>query len=135
MRTYPIAHRNPRRLRYGWRLSQSGHLMVDAQQRACIYRILRLRRMARTLQQICKVLAAEQCPPPRSGVWYCATVRKIIDQNESIAELLASLDAREALRSEACARPSLMMMRSTKQKTYAPRKRGMHQTQHETEGA
>ena len=43
MRRYKQDHRNPRRLRYGWRLSESGHILIDPLQRECIFLILHLR--------------------------------------------------------------------------------------------
>jgi hypothetical protein len=89
MRIYPANHLNSRRLRYGWRLSVSGHIIVDAEQRAVIYRILVLRTALFTLQAICDLLEAEHRPPPRGDVWYCTTVKKIAEQNNGLCILLA----------------------------------------------
>lgn len=81
MRSYKRDHRNPRRLRYGWRLTASGHIVVDAAQRRCIFLMLELRQAGLSLRQICEVLRASRHPPPRHDTWYCATVKKIIEQN------------------------------------------------------
>lgn len=91
MRNYKTDHRNPRRLRYGWKLTQSGHITIDAAQRACVYRILALRRDGLTLQQICDRLLADGWPAPRRGKWYCATVKKIVEQNAALYALLPRL--------------------------------------------
>jgi len=88
VRSYKSDHRNPQRLRYGWRLTKSGHIVVDEAQRASIFLMLALRSDKRTLQQICDRLSAVQCPTPRKGLWYCATVKKIIDQNADLYCLL-----------------------------------------------
>ncbi|MEQ9059368.1 MAG: recombinase family protein [Gammaproteobacteria bacterium] len=88
MRNYKNDHRNPRRLRYGWKLTQSGHITIDPAQRACVYFILAWRRDGRTLQQICDALDAGGWPAPRQGRWYCATVRKIIEQNAALYAVL-----------------------------------------------
>lgn len=96
MRTYRRDHRNPRRLRYGWRLTPSGHIVVDADQRRCIFLILGLRARAHTLQSICDALTAAAVPAPRQGAWYCATVRKIIAQNEDLRPLLPRCASRAA---------------------------------------
>ncbi|MEX2482304.1 MAG: hypothetical protein WD928_15710 [Gammaproteobacteria bacterium] len=88
MRTYKPDHRNPRRLRYGWRLSAGGHIMVDPAQRECVYLILYLRHRGHTLRQICEALSAAQQPAPRHTTWYCTTVKKIIEQNAHLMALL-----------------------------------------------
>ncbi|MGE0484210.1 MAG: recombinase family protein [Gammaproteobacteria bacterium] len=93
MRSYRIDHKNPRRLRYGWRLTPSGHIVVDPAQRRCIYLMLLLREQRFTLQQICNTLTALALPAPRQGAWYCATVRKILEQNEGLRPLLPHLVA------------------------------------------
>jgi hypothetical protein len=94
LRTYKSDHRNPQRLRYGWRLTRSGHIVVDESQRESIFLILALRGGNATLQQICDHLIAEQRPTPRRGSWYCATVKKIIDQNADLYSLLPCVLAR-----------------------------------------
>jgi len=91
LRNYKTDHRNPRRLRYGWKLTQSGHITIDPDQRACVYRILALRRDGLTLQQICDRLVDDGWPAPRSGKWYCATVKKIVEQNAPLYALLPYL--------------------------------------------
>lgn len=96
MRNYKTDHRNPRRLRYGWKLTQSGHITIDPAQRACVYRILALRRDGLTLQQICDRLVADGWPAPRRGKWYCATVKKIVEQNAALYALLPRLAVTEA---------------------------------------
>ena len=88
LRSYRADHRNPQRLRYGWRLTRSGHIVVDKQQRASIFLILALRSEQATLQQICDHLSYVQSPTPRKGRWYCSTVKKIIDQNAALINLL-----------------------------------------------
>lgn len=97
MRNYKTDHRNPRRLRYGWKLTQSGHITIDAAQRACVYRILALRRDGLTLQQICDRLLADGWPAPRRGKWYCATVKKIVEQNAALYALLPRLAVNQAM--------------------------------------
>jgi putative FmdB family regulatory protein len=88
VRTYKSDHLNSRRLRYGWRLTQSGHIVVDAQQRAAIFLMLEMRSEHASLQQICDRLSTMQCQPPRNNSWYCATVKKIIDKNFELLRLL-----------------------------------------------
>jgi hypothetical protein len=96
VRNYKNDHRNPRRLRYGWKLTQSGHITIDAAQRACVYFILALRREGHTLQHICDLLDAAGQPAPRKGRWYCATVRKIVEQNVALYAVLPHLQGRPA---------------------------------------
>ncbi len=62
--------------------------MVHVQQRECIFLVLQLRRRRFTLQQICDVLSAGRWPAPRQGAWYCATVKKIVEQNEHLYAVL-----------------------------------------------
>lgn len=62
--------------------------MVDKRQRASIFVMLALRSERATLQQICDYLSHIQSPTPRKGRWYCATVKKILDQNAGLASLL-----------------------------------------------
>ena len=88
MRTYRTDHRNPQRLRYGWRLTMSGHIVVEPHQRASIFIMLALRKERATLQQICDHLSHLQSPTPRKGRWHCSTVKKIIDQNGALMSLL-----------------------------------------------
>jgi len=103
VRNYKTDHRNPRRLRYGWKLTQSGHITIDAAQRACVYRILALRRDGRTLQQICDRLVADGWPAPRRGKWYCATVKKIVEQNAALYALLPRLATQDPASSPSAA--------------------------------
>ena len=98
MRTYKSDHRNPRRLRYGWRLAPSGHIMVDAAQRDCIYLMLELRQRELTLRQICEVLRLAKTPAPRHATWYCATVKKIVEQNMHLEALLPQMRRHHATR-------------------------------------
>lgn len=88
MRSYKCDHRNPRRLRYGWRLTASGHIVVDTAQRRCIFLMLELRAAGLSLRQICEVLRAGRHRPPRHDIWYCATVKKIIEQNAHLQVFL-----------------------------------------------
>ena len=88
MRTYRTDHRNPQRLRYGWRLTLAGQIVVDPRQRASIFLMLALRNEQATLQQICDYLSHLQRPTPRKGRWHCSTVKKIIDQNRALVSLL-----------------------------------------------
>lgn len=88
LRTYRTDHRNPQRLRYGWRLTRSGHIVVDSRQRASIFVMLALRTQCATLQQICDHLSELESPTPRKGRWHCSTVKKIIDQNQPLLSLL-----------------------------------------------
>ena len=88
MRSYKCDHRNPRRLRYGWRLTASGHIVVDPAQRRCIFLMLELRAAGLSLRQICEVLRAGHYRPPRHDIWYCATVKKIIEQNAHLKVFL-----------------------------------------------
>ncbi|MCB1749836.1 MAG: hypothetical protein H6977_08865 [Gammaproteobacteria bacterium] len=114
MRSYRPDHKNPRRLRYGWRLTPSGHIVVDPEQRRCIYFILMLRARQFTLQQICDALTACAIPAPRQGAWYCATVRKILEQNDGLRALLPRVADGVAVRplesAEACAGPAQRRM-------------------------
>lgn len=135
MRTYPVDHVNQRRLRYGWRLSSSGHIVVDPDQRNCIYRMLRMRRNACTLQQICNALAAAKYPPPRCGEWYCATVRKIIAQNETLGALLARLDARAAMRDSITGAAHERVVQMPRADAHAKLSARMHQARLEVEDA
>jgi hypothetical protein len=102
VRTYKSDHHNPRRLRYGWRLTHSGHIVVDAQQRSAIFLMLAMRRDHSSLQHICSRLSTMQCQPPRNNCWYCATVKKIIDQNSDLYHLLphvlAHLEIKRAIK-------------------------------------
>ena len=81
MREYRADHQNEMRIRYGWRLSENGYQMIDPVQRDTILKILALRKTGNSLQQIADHLNANNYPTSRNGKWYCATVKKIIDQN------------------------------------------------------
>ena len=94
VRTYKTDHRNPRRLRYGWRLAPSGHIVVDPAQRDCIFLMLELRQRELTLRQICEALRLAATPAPRHATWYCATVKKIIEQNTHLEALLPHMRRR-----------------------------------------
>ena len=94
MRRYKQDHRNPRRLRYGWRLSESGHILIDPLQRECIFLILHLRCRHLTLNQICMLLNEQHWPAPRSARWYCTTVKNILEQNHALRPLLPHMLAR-----------------------------------------
>ena len=81
MREYRADHQNEMRIRYGWRLSENGYQMIDPVQRDTILKILALRKTGNSLQQIADHLNANNYPTSLNGKWYCATVKKIIDQN------------------------------------------------------
>ncbi len=81
MRNYKKDHQNARRIRFGWRISPSGHHMIDKEQQKTIIRILNMRNRGLILQEICDVLNQEGVATPRNGKWHCSTIKKIIDQN------------------------------------------------------
>lgn len=55
--------------------------MVNSVQRQIIVEILSLRKQGSSLQEITDYLNQQGYPTSRNGKWYCATVKKIIDQN------------------------------------------------------
>ena len=83
MRSYKYDHQNIRRIRYGWRISHSGHHMIDASQREVISKIFYLRNRGLKLQNICDHLNDTGIATPRNGKWHCSTIKKILDQNSS----------------------------------------------------
>lgn len=83
MRGYKEAHHNPNRIRYGWRISRTGHHMVDATAREIIMEILVLRKCGNSFEKIKEILEDKKFPSPRNRTWHCGTIRSIVSLNAS----------------------------------------------------
>ncbi len=83
MRSYRKAHKNPNRIRYGWRISKSGYHMVDSYARGIIIEILLMRKRGFSFEKIKESLEGNNFPSPRNSVWHCGTIRSIVTVNSS----------------------------------------------------
>ena len=83
MRGYKESHHNPNRIRYGWRISHSGHHMVDGFAREIIIEILIMRKSGFSFKKIKESLEGKNHPSPRNSTWHCGTIRNIATLNSS----------------------------------------------------